>query len=83
MSGDTAHYVHKYFPRISHPVYSDALALALDLHGAKKNLVVGAFAVSLDGEATQASAAYVIDQGTVCVYVLYVFAEPFPTPPGL
>lgn len=50
---------------------------------AKKNLVVGAFAVSLDGEVTQVSAAYFIDQRTVCVYVLYVFAEPFPTPPGL
>lgn len=83
VSGDTALYVHRYFPRRSHPVWPDALALGLDLHGAKKSLLWGAFALSLAGEATQASAAYFVDERTACVYVLYVFVEPFPTPPGL
>lgn len=76
VSGDTALYVHRYFPRRSHPVWPDALALGLEP-------VVRGICPQLAGEAIQASAAYFVDERTACVYVLYVFVEPFPTPPGL
>lgn len=55
----------------------------LHLYGARERLLWGALALSLAGEAIQALAAYFVDQRTACVYVLYVFAEPFPAPPGL
>lgn len=55
----------------------------LHLHRARERLLWGAFALSLAGEAMQASAAYFVGQRTARVYVLYVFAEPFPAPPDL
>lgn len=72
VSGDTALYVHRYFPSRAHIVYPNALVLGLGLHGANKNLVVRGICPQFGWEATWVvSWSYFIDQKTACVYVLY------------